>query len=78
MPHQNLYPEFIFAIAIWLMAIFIFVIMLFAVFASFLAKYRNKIRARLKTHLNFSSVGARFTNFFPNKNTKIERDPDFS
>jgi hypothetical protein len=76
MPHQNLYPEFIFAVAIWLIAISIFVFMLFAAFASLLSKFRSEIKSRLESQ--FSSAAAIVTNFFPKKKTKIENHPDVS
>ena len=78
MPHQNLSPEFMFAIAIWLMAIFIFVMMLFAAFVSFLSKHRTEIKVRLEAQLKFSSMMERFTYFFPKKSSKIKRGPDVS
>jgi hypothetical protein len=74
MPHQNLSPEFILAVAIWLMAIFLFVIMLFAAFASLLSKYRLKIRSRLESQIRLAI--AIFTNFLPKKKTKIESNLD--
>jgi len=70
MPPQNIYPEFIFAVAIWLTAIFIFVVMLFAMFASHVTKYGTQIKSRLESRLKFSLMIAIFTNCLPKKKSK--------
>jgi hypothetical protein len=54
MPHHNLSPEIIFAGAIWLTAIFIFVMMLIAVFASLRATDKTEAKSRPETELKFN------------------------
>ena len=72
MPHHNLYPEIIFAGAIWLMAILIFVFMLIATFASLRSKDNTGIKSRPETKFKFGSVVAGFTKFIPKR--KIEKN----
>jgi hypothetical protein len=48
MPYQNLDSEIMLAVAIWLLAIFIFVAMLVAAFVEVLAEYRAKKKLQSK------------------------------
>ena len=67
MPHHNLSPELIYAGAIWLTAIFIFVMMLIAVFASFRAADKTEAKSRLETKLKFNP---RIVRYHPKRKTK--------
>ena len=60
MPH-SLPPELIFAGALWLTAIFIFLIMLIATFASLRSNRKTEAKPKPRTELKFSSVVARFS-----------------
>ena len=69
MLYQNLNNEIVIALAIWFIVMFLFAIMLIAGLGSILSEHRAKIASRLKTTLKFNSVVARFTKFFPDRNT---------
>jgi len=60
MPH-HLPPELIVAGALWLTAIFIFLIMLIATLASLRSTGKTEAKPRPKTALKFSSAVARFS-----------------
>ncbi len=73
MSHNNLSPEIIFAAAIWLTAILIFVLMVIATFVSLISENRTK------TKIQFSRVVARFTKIlFEQKDPKIKYNRDIS
>lgn len=69
MIYQNLNTEVIVTLAIWFIVMFLFAIMLIAGLGSILSEHRAKIASRVKTTLKFNSVVARFTKFFPDRNT---------
>jgi hypothetical protein len=54
MSHYNLSPELIFAGAIWLTAIFLFVMMLVAVFASLRSTDKTEAESRPGTKFKFN------------------------
>ncbi len=67
--YQNLSNEIVFAFALWFIVMFLFAIMLIAGLGSILSEHRAKIASKVKTRLKFNSVVARFTKFFPDRNT---------
>ena len=72
MPHQNLQPEVILAIAIWLIPIFIFVIMLSATLVSLIAENKIEAKSTPKTAPQFAGVLAKVKNTFRNVRSKID------
>ena len=67
--YQNLNNEIVIALAIWFIVMFLFAIMLIAGLGSILSEHRAKIESKVKTTLKFDAVVARFTKFFPDRNT---------
>jgi len=69
MIYQNLNTEVVVTLAIWFIVMFLFAVMLIAGLGSIISEHRAKIASRVKTTFKFNSVVARFTKFFPNRNT---------
>ena len=69
MLYQNLNNEVVIALAIWFIVMLLFAIMLIAGVGSILSQHRKKIASKVKTTLKLDSVVARFTSFFPDRNT---------
>lgn len=69
MPH-HLPPEIIFAGALWLTALFVFLIMLVATFASLRSTGKTEAKLRPRIELKFNSVVARFSSKSKIKNRR--------
>jgi hypothetical protein len=67
MPQHNLPPELIFAGALWLTAIFIFILMLIATVVSLRSTDKTGTKSRPGTELKFNSLAARY---HPKRKTK--------
>ena len=60
MPQNNLSPALMFAAAIWLTAIFIFVLMVIATLVSLISESRTEAKSRSKMQIKFAIVVTRF------------------
>ena len=69
MLYQYLNNEIMIALAIWFIVMFLFAIMLIAGVGSILSQHRKNIASKVKATLKFDSVVARFTKFFPDRNS---------
>jgi hypothetical protein len=75
MPHHNLLPELIFAGSIWLIAIFIFVMMLIAAFASLRSTDKTEAKSRQEPNSNSTLL---LQESIRKEGPKIDHNPDIS
>ena len=75
MPHHNLLPELIFAVSIWLMAIFLFVIMLIAALASLLSAEKTEAESAQEPNSKSTLL---LQDSSQNEKPKIDHHPDIS
>jgi hypothetical protein len=76
--HQNLYPEFLFATAIFLMAFFIFITMVIAAIVSLIHEHGAKINPAPRVNRRFSSIVERIQNFLRKERARVIRYLDIS
>jgi len=73
MPHHNLLPELIFAGSIWLIAMFIFVMMLIAAFASLRSTAKTEAKSRQEPNSTLLLKDS-----IRKEGPKIDHNPDIS
>ena len=76
--HQNLYAEFLFATAIFLVAFFIFTTMVIAAIVSLIHEHDAKINPVPTTNRRFISIVERIQNFLRKEGAKVIRYLDIS
>jgi hypothetical protein len=76
--HQNLYPEFLLAIAIFVMAFCVFISMLIAAIVSLIREHGAKVKPVPAASRRFSSIVERIQHFLRKERARVIRYLDIS